>query len=140
MTTNAVRLPRRTRSALSPLKKNVRNDNRGGKGIRRRRSVNNDCAEDDTNDDNVGERDATAADDGNDGGNGEEDCVNNDSGGGDDWGDVDVDNNDDGVASLFPCLPPIIVESDRDHNGGRGAGVGGAGLLHGIAKMTTTQT
>ena len=122
------------------FKKNVYNNNRDVEGLRRWCSVNYNRAEEKSNNGEVGGRGVTAADDGDDGGNGEEECVNDDSGGGDDWGDVDVDNNDDGVASLFPCLPPIIVESDRDHNGGRGAGVGGAGLLHGIAKMTTTQT
>ena len=119
MTTNATRLPRRTRSAPSPFKKNVRNNDRNGEGLRHWRSVNDNRAEDDANEDDVRERGATAADDRDENGNGKEDRVNNDNGRGDDWGDVDVDN--DSVSSLFPCLPPITAEYDGYRNGGRGA-------------------
>ena len=75
----------------------------------------------------------TAADDRDNGSNGEEDRIDDD-GGGDDWGEVDVDNDGNGVASLFPCLPPIIVKFDGDRNGGEGRGGGLAGLLLGIDK------
>ena len=98
--------------------KKFRNDDHDGKGISRWCSVNDDRAEEDANDDDVGERGATAADDGYDGGNCEEDRVDDNDGGGNDWGDVDVDNNGGGVAYLFLCLPPIIIESNRDRNGG----------------------
>ena len=98
--------------------KNVCSDDPNGKGLHHWRSVNNNHAEDDANNDNVVERGATAADYRDDGGNGKEDCLNNDNGGGDDWGDVNVDNNSGDVASLLPCLPLIIVKSDGDRNGG----------------------
>ena len=35
---------------------------------------------------------------------------------------------------MFPCLPLIIVESDREQNWGGGVDGGGAGLLPGIDK------
>ena len=54
MTKNVIRLPRRTRSSLSPFNKNFRNDDRDGEGIRRWRSVNDNGAEDNANNDNVG--------------------------------------------------------------------------------------
>ena len=60
----------------------------------------------------------TAADNGNDGGNGKEDHLNDDNNGGNNWGDVNVDNNDGDVASLLPCLPLIIVDSNGDCNRG----------------------
>ena len=103
-----------------PLK-NVRNDNCDGEGLRLWCFVNNKRVEDDTNDKDVGEKGTKAADDGDDVGNGEEDRVDNDNGGGDDWRDVDVYNDGGGVASLFPCLPPIIVENNEDRKGGGGA-------------------
>ena len=93
------------------LKKNVRDDDCDGEGLRCWRSVNDDRAEDDANDEDIVERGATAADDGDDGGNGKEDRVDNNDGKGevDDWRDVDLDNDGSSVASLFPCLPNIIV-------------------------------
>ena len=92
------------------------------------------------NDANVGKRGATAADDGDNGGNIKEDHVGDNNIGGDDWEDVDIDNDNNGVASLYLCLLPIIVEFDGDCNrggrdaGGGGGGGGGGGLLPGIEK------
>ena len=100
------------------LLKNVRNDDRDGKEICRWRSVNDIPVEDKANDDNVGERGATTADNRDDGGNGKEGRINDDNDGGKDWGDVNAYNNGGGVTSLFSCLPPIIVHSNRDCNGG----------------------
>ena len=117
MTTNAVRLPRRTRSARRP-NFFIKNDDRNGEGICLWRFVDNNRTEDDTNNDDVGERGATTSDDRDNGGNSKEDRVNNDNDGGNNWRDVDVDNDGGGVASLFPCLTPIIVESSGEFNGG----------------------
>ena len=68
------------------LKKNVCNDDRDSEGLRRWRSVTDDRAEDDANDDNFGERGATAADDRDNVGNGKEDRIDDDDGGGNGWG------------------------------------------------------
>ena len=90
------------------MKKNVYSDDSDGKGLHLWRSVNDDCAEDDANNGDIGERDVTASDNWDDGGNRKDDRLNGDNGGGDNWGDVDVDNNGGDVASLLPCLPLII--------------------------------
>ena len=52
----------------------------------------------------------TIADDDDGGGNGEKEYIDNNNDGGVVWVDVDVDNSGSGVASLFLCLPPIILE------------------------------
>ena len=123
---NAIRIPRRTRSAPSPFLKAVHNNNRDGEKLRRCRSFNDDRAEDNVNNDNGGGRGAIAADNGDNGGNGEEDRLD------DDWGYVDVDNDGGVVYSLLQCLSLIIVDYEGDHNGGGGGG--GVGLLPGIDK------
>ena len=102
------------------MKKNVYSDDSDGKGLHRWRSVNDDCAEDDANNGDIGERGVTASDNWDDGGNRKDDRLNGDNGGGNDWGDVDVDNNGGDVASLLPCLPLTILKSDGDRNGGGG--------------------
>ena len=82
--TNAIRILRRTRSYPYPLKKNVRNNNHDSKGLRLWRFVNDDHAEDNANNEDVGERGATVADDREDRRNGEEDRVKDDNGKGND--------------------------------------------------------
>ena len=81
---NAIRILRRTRSSPYTLKNNVRNNNHDSKGLRLWRFVNDDHAEDNANNEDVGERGATVADDREDGRNGEEDRVKDDNGKGND--------------------------------------------------------
>ena len=71
--------------------KNVLNKDRDGKGLRRWRSANDDHAEDNANDDDEGERGATAAYDEDDSSNREEYHVDDNYGRGRDWVDVNVD-------------------------------------------------
>ena len=96
------------------------------------------------NDNNIGVRSATVADDGDNGSNGKENRFNDDDGGGGNWGDVDVDvdNGGGGIASLFPCILPIIVESDGDRKGGKAPveEEEEQASFPGIAKATTNQT
>ena len=122
------------------LFKSFRDNDHDGKGLCCWCSVNNDYAENDANDDDVGGRWVTAADDRDNGSNGKEDRVDDDEGGGDDWLDVNVDNDGCGILSLFPFLTPIIVESDRDRNGGGAPAEEEEEQASSLALMTNTTT